>query len=197
MSNRFVLLSLAVGAVSCGGGTGQIKLSLTDAPSDLVNVSQVNIQFDEIRVHDNASSSVPDGGPNAAQDGVDGPGWIVLCTDTQTVDLLQLTNGRFTPLCTRAAADGGTESRPVDVPAGRISQLRLHLVSAQLVFNDGTPPASLTVPSGTTSGLKINVDRDVPNGGILELKLDFNAASSINKQPDGTYRLTPVLSVLP
>jgi hypothetical protein len=197
MSIRFVLLSLAAGAVGCGGSSGQIKLSLTDAPADLVNVSQVNITLDEIRVHDDASSSVPDGGPNAAQDGVDGQGWIVLCTDTQTVDLMQLTNGRFTPLCTQAVADGGMESRPIDVPAGRISQLRLHLVSAQLVFNDGTPPASLTVPSGSTSGLKINVDRDVPKGGVLDLKLDFNAASSINKQPDGTYRLTPVLSVLP
>ncbi len=197
MSIRFALLSLVAGAVGCGGGSGQIKLSLTDAPADLVNVSQVNITLDEIRVHDDASSSVPDGGPNAAQDGVNGPGWIVLCTDTQTVDLMQLTNGRFTPLCTQAAADGGMESRPIDVPAGRISQLRLHLVSAQLVFNDGTPPASLTVPSGSTSGLKINVDRDVPKGGVLDLKLDFNAASSINKQGNGTYTLTPVLSVLP
>jgi uncharacterized protein DUF4382 len=194
---RFVLLSLAAGAVSCGGGSGQIKLSLTDAPADLVNVSQVNITLDEIRVHDDASSSVPDGGANAAQDGVNGQGWIVLCTDTQTVDLMQLTNGRFTPMCAQAAADGGMESRPIDVPAGRISQLRLHLVSAQLVFNDGTPPASLTVPSGSTSGLKINVDRDVPKGGVLDLRLDFNAASSINKQGNGTYTLTPVLSVLP
>lgn len=196
MSIRFVLLSLVAGAVGCGG-TGQIKLSLTDTPADLVNVSQVNITFDEIRVHDNASSSVPDGGPNAAQDGVNGPGWIVLCTDTQTVDLMQLTNGRFTPMCTQAAADGGMVSRAIDVPAGRISQLRLDVVSAQLVFNDGTPRASLTVPSGPTSGLKINVDRDVPSGGVLDLKLDFNAASSINKQADGTYKLTPVLTVLP
>jgi Domain of unknown function (DUF4382) len=194
---RFVLLCLAAGAVACGAGSGQVKLSLTDTPADLVNVSHVNITLDEIRVHDDASSSVPDGGPNAAQDGVDGPGWIVLCTDTQTVDLMQLTNGRFTPLCTQATADGGIESRPIEVPAGRISQLRLHVVSAQLVFNDGTPPASLTVPSGPTSGLKINVDQDVPKGGVLDLKLDFNAASSINRTGTGTYILTPVLSVLP
>jgi len=194
---RFVLLCVASYAVACGGGSGQIRLSLTDAPADLVNVSQVNITLDEIRVHDDASSSVPAGGPNAAQDGVNGEGWIVLCTDTQTVDLMQLTNGRFTPMCERPSADGGMEARPIDVPEGRIAQLRLHLVSAQLVFNDGTPPASLTVPSGSTSGLKINVDRDVPKGGILDLKLDFNAASSINRQGNGTYTLTPVLSVLP
>jgi hypothetical protein len=193
---RLTVVLALVTAVGCGG-TGQIKMSMTDAPSDLVNVSQVNITFDEIRIHDDASSSVPEGGPAAAADGVDGRGWIVLCTDVQTVDLMQLTNGRFTPLCRQTVADGGVESRPIDVPAGRISQLRLHLTNTQLVFNDGTPTATLVVPSGSTSGLKINVDRTVPSGGVLELKLDFNAASSINKQGDGTYKLTPVLTVLP
>ncbi len=194
---RLSLVFAVVAMVGCGSGSGQIKLSMTDAPSDLVNVSQVNITVDEIRVHDDASSSVPVGGPAATDDGVDGPGWIVLCTNVQTIDLMQLTNGRFTPLCLQPAADGGMEARPIDVPAGHISQLRLHLVSAQLVFNDGTPTATLTVPSGSTSGLKINVDRTVPSGGVLELKLDFNAASSINKQGTGTYKLSPVLTVLP
>ncbi len=197
MMCRLILLVGFVALVGCGGGTGQIKMSMTDAPADLVNVSQVNITIDEIRVHDDASARVPDGGPGAAIDGVDGAGWIVLCTDVQTIDLMQLTNGRFTPLCAQPVADGGVESRPIDVPAGHISQLRLHLVSASLVFNDGTPTATLTIPSGSTSGLKINVDRTVPGGGVLELKLDFNAASSITRLGTGTYRLSPVLTVLP
>jgi len=197
MAFRLPVVFALVAVAGCGSGSGQIKMSMTDTPSDLVNVSQVNITLDEIRVHDDASSSAPDGGPAAADDGVDGKGWIVLCTNVQTMDLMQLTNGRFTPLCLQAVADGGVESRPIDVPAGHISQLRLHLTSAQLLFNDGTPTATLAVPSGSTSGLKINVDRTVPSGGVLELKLDFNAASSINKQGNGTYKLTPVLTVLP
>ncbi len=187
----FVLLA------GCGGGTGQIKLSLTDAPADLVNVSQVNITVDEIRVHDDASAAVPNGGPAAAEDGVDGAGWIIVCTDRQTLDLMQLTNGRFASLCPRPAADGGVESALIDVPAGRISQLRLHLAAAGLVFSDGTPPANLTIPSGSTSGLKINVHREVPKGGLLELKLDFDAASSIARDGTGAYRLSPVLRILP
>src|SRR5215471_21603591 len=52
---RFVLLCLASCAVACGGSSGQIRLFLTDTPADLVNVSQVNITLDEIRVHDDAS----------------------------------------------------------------------------------------------------------------------------------------------
>src|SRR6266478_9422402 len=162
-----VVLLFSVLAVSCGGssmGMGQVKISLTDAPSDLTNVSQVNVTFDEIRVHDDASTSSPDGGApdaGASQDGNNGSGWIVLCTDTQTVDLLALTGGRFTPLCSQTAADGGIEAVPVAVPAGNISQVRLHLKTAQLVFNDGTPSTDVTVPSGTTSGLKIDVNQKV------------------------------------
>jgi len=198
-----VVLLFSVFALSCGGssmGMGQVKISLTDAPSDLANVSQVNVTFDEIRVHDDASTSSPDGGSSdagASQDGSNGSGWIVLCTDTQTIDLLSLTGGRFTPLCSRPAADGGVEEVPVAVPAGNISQVRLHLVGAQLVFNDGTPSTDVTVPSGTTSGLKIDVNQTVPQGGALEIKLDFNAAQSIHKTGNGKYLMQPVIRVVP
>jgi hypothetical protein len=184
-------------AAACGGSNGTIKVSLTDAPSDLANVSQVNITVDEVRVHDEAASSAADGGPDAAGDGVDGRGWIVLCSEQRTYDLLGLTNNRFAPLCTQALADGGSDAASISVPAGRISQVRLHVVSAQLVFSDGTAPVSLAVPSGATSGLKIDVGQDVPAGGTLDLKLDFDAAASITRQGTGTYTLHPVLRVVP
>jgi len=128
---------------------------------------------------------------------VGGSGWIVLCTDTKTIDLLSLTGGRFAPLCSRAAADGGIEELPIEVPAGNISQVRLHLLNAQLVFNDGTPTADVKVPSGSTSGLKIDVNQSVPKGGTLEIKLDFDAAQSIHKLGNGAYLMQPVIRVLP
>lgn len=183
-------------ALACGGSNGKIKVSLTDAPADLANVSQVNVTVDEVRVHDEAASATPDGGPDAQGDGVAGPGWIVLCSEQRTYDLLGLTNGRFAPLCTQALADGGSEAAAISVPAGRISQVRLHVASAQLVFNDGTAPVSLAVPSGATSGLKIDVGEDVPSGGTLDLKLDFDAAASITRQGTGTYTLKPVIRVV-
>ena len=149
-------------------------------------------------MHDDASSEKADGGADggAAADGVDGDGWLVLCSETHTIYLLDFQSGKFTPVCAHAVADGGTEEAAIDVPAGNISQLRLHVTAAQLVFSDGTPSATLVVPSGATSGLKIDVNRSVPTGGTLELKLDFNAASSITKLGNGTYHLKPVLSVL-
>jgi len=195
-----VLLFSVLAAACSGSGSGQVKISLTDAPSDLANVSQVNVTFDEIRVHDEASSSLPDGGAadaGAAEDGSNGNGWIVVCTDTETIDLLSLTGGRFTPLCSRPLADGGTENVAVEVPAGNISQVRLHLTSAGLVFNDGTPDAGVTIPSGSTSGLKIDVNQTVPQGGVLEIKLDFDAAQSIHRTGNGKYLMQPVIRVLP
>ena len=86
---------------------------------------------------------------------------------------------------------------PVDVPAGNISQVRLHLVGAQLVFNDATPSTDVTVPSGTTSGLKVDVNQTVPQGGVLEIKLDFDAAQSIHKTGNGKYLMQPVIRVVP
>jgi Domain of unknown function (DUF4382) len=196
MRTSLIVLFASVLAAACGGsGTGQLKISLTDAPSDLANVSQVNVTFDEIRVHDDASASLPDAG--AAEDGSNGNGWIVLCTETKTVDLLSLTGGRFTPLCSQRSADGGTEELPIEVPAGNISQVRLHLVRAQLVFNDGTPSTDLKVPSGSTSGLKIDVNQTVPKGGTLDIGLDFDAAQSIHKLGNGKFLMQPVIRVLP
>lgn len=197
MKLRSFIAGAALVTAGCGGGTGQIKISLTDAPTDLAHVSQVNINVDEIRVHSEAVSTKPEAGPDADKDGTDGAGWVVLCKVPQTFDLMQLTNGRFAPMCPTTLPDGGVGSQELKVAAGRISQLRLHLTSAEVVFNDGTPTAPLTVPSGSTSGLKIDIHRDVPAGGVLDLKLDFDAASSINKEGNGGLKLSPVLKLLP
>jgi len=102
-------------------------------------------------------------------------------------------------ICRSSPRQDGTPFRllPVEVPAGNISQVRLHLLNAQLVFNDGTPTADVKVPSGSTSGLKIDVNQSVPKGGTLEIKLDFDAAQSIHKLGNGTYLMQPVIRVLP
>lgn len=198
---RAMLFLASVFVTACGGsGTGEVSVLLTDSPTDLAHVSQVRVTFDEVRIHSTATSSYPEKGARgtrAAEEEADGPGWIVLCTDQQTLDLLALRGGRFAPLCARPAASGGVEARPVEVPAGRVSQVRLNVTSAQLVFDDGRPPVDLTIPSGSTSGLKINVQRDVPEGGLLTLRLDLDAAESIHLTTDGQYQMQPVLRLLP
>lgn len=171
----------------CGGGTGSVKMSLTDAPPAIANLKSVNVTIAEVRVHDDASTDSADGGSAGSDgDGADGAGWIVLCTETQTLDLLTLSGGKLAPLC------GG---KAIEVPAGNVSQVRLGVISAQLIFNDGTT-SNLTVPSGGQSGLKVDVNQAVPKGGTLEVKLDFVANESIVLKGNGTYSLKPVLRVV-
>lgn len=192
---RLILLLTVLTAVGCGS-TGQIMVTMTDAPVSDPNVKNVFVTYDELRIHSDGTQNATNGGPDAHADGVDGPGWIVLCSETRTVDLLALLNNVFTPLCTHTLADGGLEAAPITVPAGRISQLRLHVTSARLTFVN-SPDQTLTIPSGSTSGLKIDVQRDVPSGSTLELKLDFDAGASLTKLGNGTWRMGPVLHVLP
>jgi hypothetical protein len=193
---RLLLVLSSAVAFACGSSNGQITAHITDAPPSDANVKNVFITYDELRVHDDASSATADAGPSASQDGVDGQGWIILCSDTRTIDLMAVTNGVFAPVCATALADGGTAVLPVSVPAGNISQLRLHVTAARLTFNDGSPDQNLTIPSGGTSGLKINVNKSVPSGGTLDLKIDFDANASLTKLGSGQWQMHPVLSVL-
>ena len=76
----------------------------------------------------------------------------VISTDTATYDLLALQGGV-------TAALGSAE-----IPVGTYNQLRLMVDSAQVTlkspvtFTSGSPTASLKVPSGSESGLKVNLD---------------------------------------
>ncbi len=192
---RKTLIALATLFTACGPATGKLKVLMTDAPVD-GNIKNVFVTYDELRVHNSASTEKPADGSDAASEGVDGKGWMVLCKDTRTVDLLELQNGAFTPVCARPAADGGTEDGVVTVPAGKISQLRLHVTSARLTFKDGQADQTLTIPSASRSGLKINVHGEVPANGVLELKIDFDAGESLHKTGNNTWSMKPVLKVV-
>jgi hypothetical protein len=181
---RYGFLVLAAAAMACGSN-GSIHVSITDDPA-VGNVQKLLITVNEIRVHDDGDVSSTTGDTGATNDGATGQGWLVLCTAVQTFDLLQLTNGATLPLC---------NDQQVEVVTGHISQLRLGVTAAQLVTDSGTQ--DLTVPSGASSGLKVDVNRDVTKDQALEIKLDFNAAQSLVQQGNGGWSLKPVLRVLP
>jgi hypothetical protein len=182
---KLAFLVLSAIAVGCGSN-GSIRVSLTDAPAP-ASVKQVINTTNEVRVHDDNEPTGAGGDSTAGADGATGTGWVILCNSQQTFDLLQLTNGQTMPLC------GG---QAVEVVTGNISQIRLGVTSAQLVMTDGTTQP-LDVPSGGSSGLKINVGRDVQKDQTLDIKLDFDASASLQQQGNGDWKLKPVLRVLP
>lgn len=78
------------------------------------------------------------------------------------------------------------------LPAGRVGQIRLILGSNNsLVVNNVTYP--LNTPSAQESGLKLNFNQTLEAGGSYDIWIDFDAAKSILKTGNGSYKLKPVI----
>jgi len=147
-------------------GPSSVKIYLTDAPADYQAV-WIDVQQVMVKGFNDTS----------------GNDWVTIpLLNPGRYNLLDLRNGKDTLL-------GG-----VDLPAGKISQIRLVLgPSNQLVLDDGTT-VDLKTPSGQESGIKLNVDADLKSGVPYELVLDFDAARSIVKAGNsGQYILKPVI----
>jgi hypothetical protein len=172
---------------ACGGGGGDspaadgtLRLSLTDAPS--CGYDHAHVTVEKVRVHKSTSADDADAGWSE----------VVLAVPLR-VDLLSLNNGTLLPL-------GQTE-----LPAGTYTQMRLVLAAntaAQPMANAVTPSGgretALTTPSGTQSGLKMNVNLEVPAGQLADVAIDFDACKSFVKAGNsGKILLKPVLSVIP
>ena len=185
-------LLLAVVLAGCGsdggGGAqpGTLGVSMTDAPA--CGFDAVNVTVSKVRVHqsDNASE-------NAA-------GWTdITLNPPRKINLLDLND----PTQPNRALESLGET-PLE--AGHYTQLRLVLVP-----NSGGPPFAnsivlsaqpnneipLDTPSAVQSGIKLIHQFTVGSGQRVDLLLDFDACKSIVQTGDGTYKLKPVIKVIP
>lgn len=106
--------------------------------------------------------------------------WIALPTKAGIYNLLGLQNGVDTLI-----AEG-------QMGEGAIKEIRLVLGSDNsVVANGSTFP--LTIPSGSESGLKIKVGKQIRNN-LDSLLIDFDAALSVRQESNG-YKLRPVLRI--
>jgi len=159
---------------------GTIRVSMTDAPA--CGYDAVNVTIDKVRV--NQSSDASD----------TASGWVdIPLASPQRVDLLTLTNGVLFPL------------GEAPLPAGKYQQMRLVLVDntqanplANSVKPTGSNETPLDTPSAQQSGLKINMNVDVPAGQVVDVVLDFDACKSVVKRGNtGRYNLKPVITAVP
>lgn len=188
---KFATLAFAAALLAaCGGGGGEsggtstasgtLRLALTDAPA--CGYDQVNVTIERVRIHTSAT----------AQDGDAGWSEMVL-TPARRVDLLTLTNGVLEEL-------GSTS-----LPAGRYTQMRLVLggsmgpgAMANSLVPSGGSERPMETPSGTQTGLKMNVDIEVAANQLADFVIDFDACRSVvHAGHSGRYLLKPVLSVMP
>lgn len=145
-----------------------IQVLLIDAPGDY---KAVNIDLQKVQVN--------------ATDAAGEEGWQDLDVAAGKYDLLKLVNGNYAVIAGK------------NFPAGHIEQIRLVLgPNNTLTLKDGTT-VDLKVPSGQTSGLKVNVDEDLQAGTYYTFVLDFDVAKSVVARGNGEYNLKPVIRAVP
>jgi hypothetical protein len=106
--------------------------------------------------------------------------WVALQTTPGIYNLLGLQNGVDTLIAQ------GT------FPSNVVKEIRFVLGDNNSIKLDGqTYP--LTIPSGSESGLKIKVDKQL-KANLETLVIDFDAALSVKQETDG-YKLNPVLRI--
>lgn len=96
----------------------------------------------------------------------DSLGWITVSEPNATYDFLDLVNGVSAELANAF------------VDPGRYTQLRLVLAETNEIIFDGTSE-SLTVPSGTETGVKLSADLKLEAGETLTVTIIFDAATSV------------------
>ncbi len=144
-------------------GATNLEVRLTDAPASF---DAVNVDIQEVRVHSN--------------DEMDTTGWITLGTKAGVYNLLALQNGIDTVLAS------GT------LRGGIIKEIRFVLGSNNTIIDNGiTYP--LTIPSGSESGLKIKLNKNLEEGSQT-IVVDFDAGMSVSVE-NSEYKLRPVIRV--
>jgi hypothetical protein len=129
------------------------------------NATAINVDIQEVRVNFSDDSS----------------GWQRLTTHAGIYDLLGLQNGVDTLLAVGV------------VPTGTLKEIRFVLGSNNSIeINNVVYP--LTIPSGSESGLKIKLSKQL-NANLDSVLIDFDAALSIMQTGTGEYKLKPVLKI--
>lgn len=131
-----------------------------------IALQQVNVDIREVRV-------------KFSDDNADDE-WIALNTTAAVYNLLTL-QGVDIVLATGV------------FPPNTIKQIRFILGPNNSVMDNGIV-YPLVIPSGSESGLKINIDKRL-RAPLETLLIDFDAALSVKQEGNGDYKLRPVIKL--
>lgn len=113
----------------------------------------------------------------------DRDGWITVPIEQGIYNLLALQNNISVVLADH-----------VQIPIGTITQMRL-ILGERNSLETSTAVYELKVPSGSESGLKIEVGQVISSRDHLVILIDFDASASIVETGNDTYILKPVLKI--
>lgn len=168
-----------------GASSGQIRVKLTDAPFPTDSVDSVNVFVTRVEMRVSTADSVAADSAVSA-DSASAHGWVTVATPNKRYDLMELRNG--------ASVDLGV----TPVSSGHYSGMRLVIDPAQsnVVLVNGmvltaTSSPNVTFPSGSTSGIKINLTNgiDVIASDTTTVMLDFNLDQSFVQRGNSITRL--------
>jgi hypothetical protein len=164
--NLLFLLSLAAIITIACNKDGNSTTDLRIHLTDApFNASEVNVDIQQVRVNLHDDSS----------------GWIDLETHAGIYNLLDYQNGLDTVIAQTI------------VPTGTVKEIRFVLGDQNSIKIDSNV-YPLTIPSGSSSGLKIKLNKKL-NAHLDSLVIDFDAALSIHQEGTGNYKLKPVLKI--
>ena len=158
-------LFIAGCSTSPDSGMGTLEVRMVDAP--IKNAKEVNVVIDSVQVNNSESDE----------------GWVTISEPNQSYNLLSLTNGAYAVL-------GEAELEP-----GTYEQIRLILATdGHNIVYENNESDVLTVPSGSQTGVKLNVNAEIESGFTYTLLLDFNASKSVVEAGNsGQLLLKPVI----
>jgi len=108
-------------------------------------------------------------------------GWTTLADIDTTIDFLELVNGVTVNLFDDSVA------------SGFYSQIRLLLSDTNTIVIDSVS-YPLTIPSGTQTGVKLNLDEELSSGEFVSLMVDFDISKSVIVA-NGQYKLKPTYNL--
>lgn len=168
ISLAFILM--VISGCSSQTNTGVLELKITDAPAEF-EIQKALVTISQVQVH-KANS-----GENATNESESG--WFTVVEETQTYDLMQLTNGVTDVL--------GTS----ELEVGKYTQIRLILERAVVTIDD--VEHDLTVPSDK---LKLTKGFTIEQNKTTTLTLDFDAKESIKANGKDEYKLNPTIKII-
>ncbi len=164
--NRLFLFAIAIIVfVACNKDGNSTTNLRIHLTDNPYNASEVNVDIQEVRVNFRDDSS----------------GWVNLQTHAGIYNLLDFQNGIDTVIAESI------------VPTGSVKEIRFVLGTQNSIKIDSTV-YPLTIPSGSSSGLKLKLNKRL-NAGLDSLVIDFDAALSIHESGTGGYYLAPVLKI--
>jgi hypothetical protein len=164
ISSIAAVLLIACQKEDKNGGDGNITLKVMLTDAP-IDADSVNVDIRQVRVNYRHDST----------------GWVDLNTNAGIYNLLGLQNGVDTLLANGA------------IPSNSVQEIRLVLGTANTIVVNGVS-YPLTIPSGSESGLKLKINKQL-SGPIDSLLIDFDAALSIHQAGNGNYKLKPVLRI--